>query len=140
MTHEEATWHRLELQCIRTLMGMGFPAAAGRAHASKPGEGATAASPGSPVNFGGTVNAPANAIAVGAIGNAFATGVDLDGIPTTVEVNPVNSSADYIEGDGAAAGVSPRAQRILERFSFRAPLPAANRPQQETTNGQLISK
>ena len=140
MTHEEAKWQRLELQCIRTLLGMGLHVAPLRVSASQPADAATHDSPGSTTKFGGTVNAPANAIAVGAIGNAFATGVDLDGIPTTAEVIPVYSSADIIEGDGASRGASPRVQRILDRVSYRTPATEQSGPPQLPMSGQLLAK
>jgi hypothetical protein len=140
MSNEEAKWQRLELQCIRTLMGMGLHVASLRVGADRTSDAATHDSPGSSTRFGGTVNAPANAIAVGAIGNAFATSVEMDGIPTAAEVIPVYSSADIIEGDGATTGVSPRVQRILDRVSYRTPATATSGPPQFHMSGQLLSK
>jgi len=121
-------------------MGMSLPDATVPTPATQSGEGGTDASSGSSTNFGGPVNAPANAIAVGAIGNTFATSVDFDGLSTTAEVIPVNSSADFIEGDGAATGASPRVQRILDRVNNRTPATATSGPPQLPMSGQLISE
>jgi hypothetical protein len=95
---EEATWLRLELQCVRTLMSINLSGAESHQMEINSSARATLQCAGcSTTRFGGTVSAPANAIAVDAIGNAFAKGAAFDGFPTTAEVNPVYSSADYLQ-------------------------------------------
>jgi hypothetical protein len=94
MRNDEAKWQRLELQCA--LMSISLSA---EPHETSPrsvaGDDLPSAGCSTPT-FGGTVTAPANAIAVDAIGNAFAKGATPDGLPTSAEVTPVYSSADHL--------------------------------------------
>ena len=90
--NDEATWRRLELQCLLTLMQLKKPGGDLRARAEDVAQDQQVSATYLSNTFGGTVSAPASAIAVGAIGNALAKA----NMPTTAGVIPVYSSADCI--------------------------------------------
>jgi len=90
--NEEAIWCRLELQCLLTLMKLSQPGVSLQPRTDNTGDHEPMSASGLSNNFGGTVSSPANALAVDAIGNAFAK----VSMPTTAGAIPVYSSADFI--------------------------------------------
>ena len=90
--NEDANWSRLELLCLLTLTSLSQTAGDPQNQAERTRNHERVSSADLFNNFGGTVSAPASAIAVGAIGNAFAKA----NMPTTAGVIPVYSSADCL--------------------------------------------
>ena len=87
--NDDGNWSRLELLCLLTLTSL---TVGPQTQAEKSGSHEQVSPTDLSNNFGGTVSAPASAIAVSAIGNAFATA----NMPTTAGVIPVYSSADCL--------------------------------------------
>lgn len=90
--NDEARWSRLELLCLLTLTSLSQSAAAQQMRAETADSQEQVSPTDRSNNFGGTLSAPASAIAVGAIGNALAKAT----MPTTAGVIPVYASADCI--------------------------------------------
>jgi hypothetical protein len=90
--NEDSNWSRLELLCLLTLTSLNQAETGSIASTREPLGEAQPSMTDDSNDFGGRVSAPASALAVSAIGNAFAKAT----MPTTAGVIPVYSSADCI--------------------------------------------
>ena len=90
--NEEATWSRLELLCLLTLTSLSQAVGARQTETEHVQGLEQVSTTDRSNNFGGTVSAPASAIAVSVIGNALAKA----NMPTTAAATPVYASADCI--------------------------------------------